>query len=96
LINPIDGLSNAIKLFNYYHDLFQRKLPSIAPIGLVSLNCESVRSKIQSTPKYYISQLEKDVPDVIRKRNDASKKWLELRIKELEINIHTVEDFVEQ
>lgn len=46
LVNPIDGLSNTIKLFNYYHALFQRKLPSIAPIGLVSLNCESVRSKI--------------------------------------------------
>lgn len=96
LMNPIDGVSNTIRLFNYYHDLFQRKLPSIAPIGLVSLNCESVRSKIQSTPKDYINQLEKEIPDVIRQRNDESKKWLETRIKELEINIHTVEDFVEQ
>jgi hypothetical protein len=33
---------------------------------------------------------------VVRKRNDDMKKWLETRIKELEINIHTVEDFVEQ
>jgi hypothetical protein len=96
LINPIDGLTNTIKLFNFYHDLFSRKLPSIAPIGLVSLNCESVRSKIQSTPKDYIKHLEQDIPEVIKKRNDDAKKWLETRIKELEINIHTVEDFVQQ
>jgi len=60
------------------------------------LNCEAVRSKIQSTPKDYINKLEKEIPDVIRVRNDASKKWLEHRIKELEISIHNVEDFVQQ
>ena len=96
LINPIEGLQNTIRLFNYYHELFQKKLPSIAPIGLVSLNCESVRSKIQSTPKDYIKHLEQDIPEVVKKRNDDAKKWLETRIKELEISIHTVEDFVQQ
>ena len=96
LKNPIEGLQNTIRLFNYQHDLFKRKLPAIAPIGLVSLNCESVRSKIQSTPKDYITQLEKEIPDVIRKRNDESKKWLEKRIKLLEIQILNVDDFVEQ
>ena len=94
-MNPIEGLGNTIRLFNFYQDLFQRKLPSIAPIGLVSLNCESVRSRIQSTPKDYINQLEKEIPDVVRTRNDAAKKWLEHRIKELEISIHNVEDFVQ-
>jgi hypothetical protein len=96
LKNPIEGLQNTIRLFNYYHGLFQSKLPSIAPIGLISLNCESVRSKIQSTPKDYIAQLEKEIPDVIRKRNEDSKKWLEKRIKLLEIQIMNVDDFVEQ
>jgi len=96
LMNPIEGLQNTIKLFNYFHDLFQRKLPSNAPIGLINLNCENVRSKIQSTPKDRIAQLEKDIPDVIKKRNDESKKWLETQIRNLEKQIFTVEDFVEQ
>jgi hypothetical protein len=46
LKNPIECLQNTIRLYNFQHELFQRKLPSVAPIGLVSLNCESVRSKI--------------------------------------------------
>jgi hypothetical protein len=40
--------------------------------------------------------LEQDIPEVVKKRNDDAKKWLETRIKELEISIHTVEDFVQQ
>jgi hypothetical protein len=96
LMNPIEGLQNTIRLFNYYHDLFQRKLPSNAPIGLVNLNCENVRQKIQSTPKDYISQIEKNIPEVIKGRNEESKKWLEAQIRNLEKPIFTVEEFVEQ
>ena len=39
LINPIDSFAHTIRLFKFYEDLFQRKLPSVAPIGLISLNC---------------------------------------------------------
>jgi hypothetical protein len=84
LMNPIEGLQNTIRLFNYYHDLFQRKLPSNAPIGLINLNCENVRQKIQSTPKDYISQIEKTIPEVMRDRNEKAKKWLEDQIRSLE------------
>jgi hypothetical protein len=63
---------------------------------LVNLNCENVRAKIQSTPKDYIAQLEKDIPEVIRQRNEESKKWLENQIRNLEKQIYSVEDFVEQ
>jgi superfamily II RNA helicase len=96
-MNPIEGLQNTIRLFNYYHDLFQRKLPTNAPIGLVNLNCESVRAKIQSTPKDYLAQLEKDIPDVIKKRNEEAKKWLEVQIRNLnKPNLQDVEEFVDQ
>jgi hypothetical protein len=70
LKNPIEGLTHTIELFNHYHDLFNRKLPIVAPIGLVSLNCDSVRSKIQKTPKAYIDQMRTDIPVVIQKRNE--------------------------
>jgi dynein heavy chain len=54
LKNPIDGIKNTLRLFKYHQDLFQSRLPSNADIGLIQLDLDKFRSKIQPTPKEYI------------------------------------------
>lgn len=76
--------------------MFNSKLPRTADIGLIQLDSKSSRSKIQPTPKKYIQQLETFIPEVIRDRNEHSKKWLDKQIRDLSKPDTGVEDFVEQ
>lgn len=85
-----------IKLFNHYHDLFSAKLPSLADIGLIQLDAKSARSKIQPTPKKYITQIESSIPVVVKERNEEAKKWLQQNIRNLSKSVTNVEEFVEQ
>ena len=76
--------------------MFNTKLPRTADIGLIQLDSKSSRSKIQPTPKKYIQQLEQFIPEVIRGRNEKSKKWLDKQVRDLSKPDTGVEDFVEQ
>lgn len=35
LRNPVESISNTVKLFNFYHTLFNSNLPSMTEIGLL-------------------------------------------------------------
>ena len=96
LKNPVESLSHTIKLFNYYNTLFTNQLPSTTELGLLQLDSRSCRSKLLPTPKEFISKIEELVPRIIRSRTDESKKWLQGSVRNLQKNVATVEDFVEQ
>jgi hypothetical protein len=97
LKNPIDGIKNTLRLFMYHKDIFQARLPSSADIGMVQLDLDKFRGKIQPTPKNYIQTLEKMIPDAIKIRNNESKKALNMHIKNLDkAQLKNVEDFVDQ
>jgi len=83
LSNPIDSLSNVIKLFNSYKQMFSSKIPSTADIGLIQLDSKSARTKIQPTPDMYLKEINRFIPIEMKKKNDESKQWLNERIREL-------------
>jgi hypothetical protein len=57
LMNPVEGLHNTIKMFEYHNDYFSKKLPSKADIGLIQLDSTSARTKIQPTATKYKNEI---------------------------------------
>ena len=96
LANPIESLSNVIKLFTHYQKMFSSQLPSTADIGLIQLDSKSARTKIQPTPEMYIKELNKFIPVEMKRRSDECKVWLQQRIRELSQPVADVEEFVQQ
>lgn len=70
LRNPVESLSNTIKLLNYYTQFFNSQLPSCTDLGLLQIDSKDTRSKLQPTPKDYIKQIEELIPRIIRERTD--------------------------
>ena len=96
LRNPVESLSHTIKLFNYYHGLFNSNLPSMTEIGLLQVDSKGCRSTLLPTPKDFIAKIEDMIPKVIRERTDEAKKWLRKAISNLNKPVTNVEEFVEQ
>ena len=95
LKNPVDTLSHTIKLFNFYHNLFNSKLPSHTELGMLSLDSKNCRTSLLPTPKKFIAQIEDLVPKIMKARSDQAKKWLQQCLRDLQKQVETVEDFVE-
>jgi len=96
LRNPTDNLAHTINLFQYQDKLYLNQLPTMVELGLVQVDSRSVRSKLLPVPKKMIVKIEEIVPVVIRERTDQAKKWLRDNIRELQRQVTTVEDFVQQ
>jgi hypothetical protein len=64
--------------------------------GLLKLDNEEARNFLIPQPKHCLLQLEKIVPDVIKKRTEECRRWLTLSLKALGKTTGNVEDFVEQ
>jgi hypothetical protein len=58
------------------------------------LDSKAIKTKLQPTPKAFNDQIEKLVPDVIKKRTDESKVWLHESITILRDPVDNVEEFV--
>lgn len=70
LNNSIESLDNTIKLFKLYKDMFSTQIPKQADIGLIQLNSQNARDKIQPTPERYIKEINLFIPKVMRQRCD--------------------------
>jgi hypothetical protein len=77
LRNPIEGIANTIRLFNYHNEIFSQRIPTTADIGLIQIDSKDAREKIQPTPKRFNAEIEKFIPSVLKERNIISKKWLQ-------------------
>jgi hypothetical protein len=64
--------------------------------GLLKLDNDECRNHIIPQPKSGLIQLEKLIPDTIKKRTDDSRRWLSEALKALSKGTPSVEDFVEQ
>ena len=61
------------------------------------MDSASIRSQLQPTPKEdYLDKIEELVPRVNKQRTDIAKQWLNQSIKELQMPVNNVEDFVIQ
>lgn len=76
LRNPVESIQHTIKLFNFYHSLFNSNLPSMTEIGLLQVDSKGCRSTLLPTPKDFIARIEDMIPKVIRERTDEAKRWL--------------------
>jgi len=96
LRNPVESLSNTIKLLNYYTQFFNSQLPSCTDLGLLQIDSKDTRSKLQPTPKDYIKKIEELIPRIIRERTDQKKNWLTENIRNLKKQGIGVEEYVQK
>lgn len=96
LKNPIENLTNVMKLFKFYQHHFQTNLPSCTDIGLLQLDSKAIKTKLQPTPKEFNDRIEVLVPEVSKKRTDDCKQWLQESITSLRLPVNNVEEFVVQ
>lgn len=96
LRNPVEGINNTINLFIYHHEYFSSKLPSKADIGLIQLDSNNARQKIQPTPNKYKAEIEAFIPVVLKERNADAQSWLKQQIRNLNLPVSGVEEFVQQ
>jgi hypothetical protein len=64
--------------------------------GLLKLDNSQAREFLLPSPKQCIMQLERIVPDTVKKRTDEARRWLSASLKALSRSTPSVEDFVEQ
>lgn len=83
------------KLFKIQKERFE-EIPQTAFRGLLKLDNQKTRDALIPSPKHCQAEIEKIVPDMIRKRTDEARRWLTHAIKSLSKSTTSVEDFVDQ
>jgi len=51
LKNPVDTISNVMKLFKYHQSHFANNLPSATDIGMLQIDSKEIKYKLLPTPK---------------------------------------------
>ena len=46
LLNPVESLTNTLKLFKYYQEFFKHNLPKITDIGIIKLDSSGLKDKL--------------------------------------------------
>jgi hypothetical protein len=95
LKSPTEMLIYTTKLFKLQKERFE-EISQVAYRGLLKLDNEVARNTLIPQPKACLAQIEKIVPDVIKKRTDDSRRWLSQSLKSLGKTTPSIEDFVEQ
>lgn len=91
---PTDMLIYTTKLFKLQKERFE-EIPQVVYKGLLKLDNEETRNALIPQPKSCLLQIEKTVPDVVKKRTDDCRRWLSHSLKALGKSTPSVEDFVE-
>jgi hypothetical protein len=94
--NPVETLTNTLRLLKYYTGFFAANLPAQTDIGLLQLDSKLIKEKLLPTPKEIQEKIEKKIPLVNKERMDMAKKWLDLSISKIQKPVNNVEEFVEQ
>jgi len=92
--NPVEMLTNTIRLLKYYNQHFASNLPASTDIGLLQLDSKIIKEKLLPTPKAILEDIEKLVPVVNKARMESSTQWLEVSLTNLKKNVDNVEEFV--
>lgn len=95
LKQPTDMLIYTTRLFKIQKEKFD-EIPQTAFRGLLKLDNQEARDFLLPSPKACIIQVERIVPDTIKKRTDECRRWLSASLKALGRSTPSVEDFVEQ
>lgn len=96
LKNPIDTISHVMKLFKYYQGHFQSNLPASTDIGMLQLDSKEIKTKLQPTPKEFNDNIEILLPKTSKGRIDVTKEWLQQSIRDLQMDVNNVAEFVIQ
>jgi len=75
LKSPTEMLIYTTKLFKLQKERFE-EIQQVVYKGLLKFDNEITRSTLIPQPKACLAQLEKIVPDVIKKRTDEARRWL--------------------
>lgn len=94
--NPVDTISYVMKLFKYYQGHFQSNLPATTDIGMLQLDSKEIKTRLQPTPKQFNDDIEILLPKVNRSRITEAKEWLVKSIRDLQMDVTNVAEFVIQ
>lgn len=92
---PTDMLIYTTRLFKLQKERFE-DIPQTAFRGLLKLDNQEARDFLLPSPKACIIQVEKIIPEAVKKRTDDARRWLSQSLKALSRSTPSVEDYVEQ
>ena len=85
-----------MRLFKFYQSHFQSNLPATTDIGMLQLDSKAIKTRLQPTPKAFNDEIELLLPKINRERIDELKIWLTQSIRELQMDVKNVAEFVVQ
>lgn len=96
LKNTVDTIGNVMRLFKFFQAHFQSNLPACTDIGMLQLDSKEIKTRLQPTPKEFNDQIELLLPKVNKSRIDEAKVWLTQSIRDLQMPVNNVSQFVIQ
>jgi len=96
LKSPVETIGYVMKLFKYFQGHFQSNLPATTDIGMLQLDSKEIKTKLQPTPKQFNDEIEILLPRVSKGRVDDAKEWLVQSIRDLQMDVNNVAEFVIQ
>jgi hypothetical protein len=83
LRNPVESIHALIDRFQRQKAEFEEVLPDSKDIGMIRIDCLSVKNLLLPSPKDNLKELKDLLPKVIKERIEDQKKWLRKQINEI-------------
>ena len=71
-------------------------LPEMKDIGMIRIDCSSIKSLLLPSPKDNLKELKDLLPRVVKERIEDQKRWLKQQINEIKTQPTGVEQYVKQ
>lgn len=69
-------------------------LPEIKELGVVRINCVTIKQKLTPYPKYCLDMLRKYMPGTLKDRFQSHQDWLSTQIKKVKEHPEDVNQYV--
>lgn len=96
LLNPLDTLTNVLKLLEYQKTKFGTKIPRAFNLGMLRIDCAGARRLLIPSPKNAMKKIESISGQVIRAQVEEVRDWIVDSRKQLLSQIVEVDDYVRQ
>ena len=96
LLNPLDTLTNVLKLLEYQKEKFANKIPKAFNLGIFKIDCISAKKALIPSPKNAMKKIETIASRVVKAQVKEIKDWIVSSCKQLMSQIVEVDDYVKQ
>lgn len=76
LNNPVETMTALAERFLRQRDEFKELLPDTREVGMIKVECKEVKRMLDPQPIEYFAELQKMLPNIIKKRIEDETEWM--------------------